>query len=511
MKKNVERIVKVQQGKLRGTIGRNPEISVFRGVPYAAPPTGPLRWRPPQKPIAWQGVRACNREPVIPLQQQGQFADGGHFAEMYRSEDCLTLDVWTPAQKGEEEKYPVMVWCFGGSFQGGYASDSMYDSELLAAKGIVCVTLNMRLGVMGYLCHPDLVKESGAHTCGNYGLLDIAFALQWIQENIHAFSGDPKQVVLVGQSTGAMSLCRLVASGLIDGLYAGLILQSGDPLVDFPIFCCEYDQAMREGQRFAEALGADSIDALRALPPDAFYPNGENLYTRIIGHPCVPVQDPVYFATPFELSLFTQRTSNVPMLLGSNADDAFSIHPCTPTELRTNIKARFTRFAEEVLKLYPFSTTSQALKVQNRIERDFWFARLRYIALVREKIGHTKTWQYFFTQPYLWPGIGIVGAVHVSELPYVFGSIRLLRGYNYPWDETNDHVFQIMSSFWGSFIQRRDPNVSWLPFWHTRDANHSYMEIGLHTGMQSDDMVLTPPQLDLWTRYCQYRTGITVE
>ena len=149
--------------------------------------------------------------------------------------------------------------------------------------------------------------------------------------------------------------------------------------------------------------------------------------------------------------------------------------------------------------------------MQNRIERDFWFARLRYIALVREKIGHTKTWQYFFTQPYLWPGIGIVGAVHVSELPYVFGSIRLLRGYNYPWDETNDHVFQIMSSFWGSFIQRRDPNVSWLPFWHTRDAKHSYMEIGLHTGMQSDDMVLTPPQLDLWTRYCQYRTGITVE
>lgn len=326
MKKNVERIVKVQQGKLRGTIGRNPEISVFRGVPYAAPPTGPLRWRPPQKPFAWQGVRACNREPVIPLQQQGQFADSGHFAEMYRSEDCLTLDVWTPAQKGEEEKYPVMVWCFGGSFQGGYASDSMYDSELLAAKGIVCVTLNMRVGVMGYLCHPDLVKESDAHTCGNYGLLDIAFALQWIQENIHAFSGDPKQVVLVGQSTGAMSLCRLVASGLIDGLYAGLILQSGDPLVDFPIFYCEYDQAMREGQRFAEALGADSIDALRALPPDAFYPNGENLYTRIIGHPCVPVQDPVYFATPFELSLFTQRTSNVPMLLGSNADDAFSIH-----------------------------------------------------------------------------------------------------------------------------------------------------------------------------------------
>ena len=179
-----------------------------------------------------------------------------------------------------------------------------------------------------------------------------------------------------------MSLCRLVASGLIDGLYAGLILQSGDPLVDFPIFYCEYDQAMREGQRFAEALGADSIDALRALPPDAFYPNGENLYTRIIGHPCVPVQDPVYFATPFELSLFTQRTSNVPMLLGSNADDAFSIHPCTPTELRTNIKARFTRFAEEVLKLYPFSTTSQALKVQNRIERDFWFARLRYICLL---------------------------------------------------------------------------------------------------------------------------------
>lgn len=511
MKRIESRIVNVQQGKLRGVAGRNPEISVFRGVPYAAPPTGALRWRPPQAPASWQGVRPCIREPIVPLQQQGQFADGGHFAEMYRSEECLTLDVWTPAQEDTVEKYPVMVWCFGGSFQGGYASDAMYDSELIAARGIVCVALNMRVGIMGYLCHPGLAAESETCTCGNYGLLDIAFALRWIQKNIAAFHGDPEQVVLVGQSTGAMSLCRLAASGLIDGLYAGLILQSGDPLVDFSIFHRDYEDALAEGQRFAEALGARDMETLRSLPPDAFYPNGENLYTRIIGHPCVPVQDPVYFTTPFSLSLFTEHTASVPILLGSNADDSLSICPCTPAELRSDIKARFSVFAEEVLKLYPFSTMPQALKMQSRMERDFWFARLRYIALVRAKMGHAKTWQYFFTQPYLWPGIGLVGAVHVSELPYIFGSIRLLKGYNYPWDETNDHIFQIMSSFWSSFIQRRDPNVGWLPVWFQRSATHSYMEIGLHTGMRTDDMVLTAQQLDLWTRYCQYRTGISVD
>lgn len=504
------RITRTNQGYVQGRAGRDEEVTVFRAVPYAAPPVGPLRWRPPQPPVAWQGVRPAGSESTVPLQERGMFADGGRFDSFYRTEDCLTVDIWTPADT-DLDSLPVMIWIFGGRFQGGYASDNMYDSELLAAKGVVCVTVNMRVGVFGYLCHPELLKEGKGLTCGNYGLLDIIEAVKWVSENIKHFGGNPNNITLVGQSTGALSLCRIVASGLLNGLYKGLILQSGDSLLSHKPFEDTMEDAMVRGSEFAKYLGADSIDELRALPPDKFIEDGVNVYEEYFNQICVPIQDRSFFKTPFKESLFTENTRFIPMIIGSNADDGFMIMPSESTNeaLDTILDERFGSFAPKVRRLYSFYGDTQSYQTFRIIERDYWFARIRFIALAREKMRHGATWQYYFTQPYLWPGLGILGAVHVSELPYVFGSIRLLKGYDYPWDENNDRLFQIMSDFWIAFIKNSNPNKGWLPIWHPRSHRHKYMEIGLDTGMHMEE-IMSEEKMKLWTEFCMSYCNYTV-
>jgi para-nitrobenzyl esterase len=463
--------VKVSGGLVAGAAG-NSAITVFKGIPFAAPPVGNLRWRAPRSVVAWTGVRKADHFSASCIQNVVTERKPWTFEFMTHgeiSEDCLYLNIWTPAGSAGE-KHPVFFWMYGGGNNEGSAAVPVYDGEQLAKKGLVVVTINYRLGVMGFFTHPELTKE--ADTSGNYGLLDQLAALHWVKSNIAAFGGDPARVTIAGQSAGAADTHSLVASPLAKGLFARAIEESGSNIA--AIMRPLADQE-KNGVRFAEAKGAHSLADLRAM-------SAQDLSTPITGGAPIrfgPVVDGHFLpASPNEI--FAEGKQNdVPELTGCNKDDLGGgvPHPNTTVDAFTkSAHQRYDNMADAFLKLYPAESNAQAGDSQNASARDQLRTSMYLWALNRAKTAKTKAWTYYWDHTLPGPDADQYGAFHTSEVPYVFNS---LAKSDRPFTDADRKIAEMMSSYWANFATTGDPNGRGLPHWASvSDAPDRTMELG---------------------------------
>ena len=344
-------------------------LTVYKGLPFAAPPVGALRWREPQPVARWSGVRVADT--FAPACMQTGVSMPGETPPRV-SEDCLYLNVWTPAPRRAAAPLPVLVWIYGGGFSNGSASMPLYWGDRLARKGIVVVTIAYRVGPFGFLAHPELTAESPHHSSGNYGLMDQIAALQWVRRNIGGFGGDPGKVTIAGQSAGAACVSILMASPLARGLFQRAIGESGGlfkPMALAPGYLLA--NAERDGVAFAASRGAKSLAALRALSATAVLSGGPDVASH-------PVIEPyVLPASPYEV-LASGRQAPVPVLVGSNADEARSLitdlDTVTAANFEAGVAARWGALPPQLLAPFPHATDAQARAARLGFERNLRFA-----------------------------------------------------------------------------------------------------------------------------------------
>ncbi len=457
----IQQPVKVQSGLISGTASGDPAVAVFKGVPYAAPPVGNLRWRAPEAPAAWKGVRKGDNFSASCIQNVVTERKPWTFEFMAHgdiSEDCLYLNIWTPA-KSTGEKLPVLFWMYGGGNVEGSASVPVYDGDNLAKKGLVVVTINYRLGVLGFFTHPALTKE--ADTSGNYGLLDQLAALKWVRANIAAFGGDPARVTIAGQSAGAADAHNLVASPLAKGLFARAIEESGSNIARGVPTLAEQE---KDGVRFAEAKGAHSLAELRALSAKDFI---APVTAAGGGAPLRfgPVVDG-HFLPESPNQIFAEGKQNdVPELTGCNKDDLGGgvPHPDTTVAAFTKMASeRYGDMSGAFLKLYPAGSKEQAGLSQNEAARDQLRVAMYLWTQNRAKTAKTKVYTYYWDHTLPGPDAEKFGAFHTSEVPYVFNS---LAKSDRPFTDADRHIADMMSSYWVNFATTGDPNGNGLAHW----------------------------------------------
>ena len=444
--------IRLNTGLIAGTSASSPGVRVFKGIPFAASPTGPLRWRPPQPPAMWTGVRDATTFGPRCMQGQGSAADV--------SEDCLYLNVWTAAASAAERR-PVIVWSYGGSLRSGAGSQSQYDGEALARKGVVLITYNYRLGMFGFFSHPELTRESPQKASGNYGLMDLIAVLEWVQRNVTAFGGDPNRVTIMGESAGASLVACLVASPRAPGLFHRAIAQStgctGTSRIGLPLTTLADAEA--EGTKLASAMGASSLDALRAMPADEILRKGQG--ARV-------VVDGWTMTADWMATLAQGRQAQVDVLLGSNKDEGtfpiFGVPDGGPKEFMARTTQRYGALAPAMLKLYPARSAAESDASQLAAFRDLVFWNLRTWARSQVRLGKARAYLYFFTrEPPSAPGQLSRGASHTAEIPYAFDNLHLDK--NRPWADVDRRLADMMSSYWVNFAATGDPNGPGLPAW----------------------------------------------
>jgi len=455
--------VRIEDGLIQGTIEDG--LNVYRGIPFAAPPVGDLRLAAPQPAKAWEGVlqadkfaRACVQNPnAIPAI---------NVPAIEVSEDCLYLNVWTPA-KSAAEKLPVMVWIHGGGFFGGASLYDLYSGEELAQMGVVFVSITYRLGKFGFLAHPELSAESPHKVSGNYGLLDQIAGLQWVKKNIAAFGGNPDQATIFGESAGGIAVAALTASPLAQGLFHRAISESGGFLgVPGEGNLLSLRSAEKEGQEFAKSVGAASLTDLRKLSADQIFKASGNGWPIIDGYVIPDDQYQLYQAGKYH---------DVPLLIGTNSNEggAFS-RPITPEQYQAGIRQRFGSHADTILKLYPGATPEQARIANGDIMRDSTFAWPTWAwARLQTQTGKSGVYLYYFDQPL--PGSGIAGASHGAEMPYVF---KHLKQRTLPWRPEDYQLAEAIAGYWVNFARSGDPNGGNLPKWPAfRDGAPTVMHL----------------------------------
>jgi para-nitrobenzyl esterase len=483
----IDGTVRIDTGGVSGIATSAPGIYVFKGIPYAAPPTGNLRWHSPRPAAKWEGVRKMDQfqSPCVqPLRTNPQQTRG--------SEDCLYLNVWTPA-KSPGDKLAVMVWIHGGGFRDGTGSMLLHDGVALARKGVVVVTINYRLGVIGFLAHPELTKESDRNASGNYGLMDAIAALQWVQRNIARFGGDPAKVTIFGQSAGSMAVSCLQASPLAKGLFRAAIGQSGASFGGM-LNNGSLGDAERKGVKFAEAAGAKSLAELRAKPA------GDLM--RVAFTPGPNADGWVLPEGPW--TIFQKGNQNrVPVLVGSNSDEGrlFARGRMSAQQFIEDARKRFGADADEYLRLYPAGTETQAAESRQRsATEESMGMNMRLWAEAQVKSG-SKAYIYYFTR--VTPGgppantpadVPRLGAPHGEDLAYASNNIantEALRNSdtfrNAEPAEYDLKLADIVSSYWVNFAKSLDPNGANLPRWSPFEAGKSdqVMELGDNVGMRS--------------------------
>ena len=488
--------LRVETGLLTGAVTAD-GVRVYKGIPFAAPPVGDLRWRAPQPPAKWDGVRKADQFSAACVQVLGRSRPPWTEEFMVQenaSEDCLCLNVWTNAKRANA-KLPVLVYIHGGAYQEGSGAVAVYDGAELAKKGLVVVTINYRLGVFGFLALPELSRESGHNASGNYGLLDQIAALQWTQKNIAAFGGDPARVTIAGQSAGAGSVHSLMASPLAKGLFHRAIAESGSGLTGAPM--TPLGEAEKFGLRFMQAAGANSLAALRAMPAEDLLKAA-----RQPGAPPIPFRPNVdgWFLPTDVATTFRERKQNdVPMLTGLTADEGSS----SPTygklkaeDFQRQSRERYKEMAESFLQLYPSNTAEQAPPAQKMSARERGLASMYLWGVERAKNSQAKLFTYYFTRGVPWPQYPQFGAFHTGEVPYVFGNLRLL---NRPWEAVDHKLAETMMSYWANFARTGDPNGKGLPRWPQFDAaQRQTMELGEKTGARP---LMEPSHLAFWEKY----------
>jgi para-nitrobenzyl esterase len=446
------RNVRTASGIVAGTATADGAVKIFMGVPFAAPPVSELRWKAPQAVASWKGARECTIPPASAMQGKPTpfFGWSKEFLipEEPISEDCLYLNIWTPAQTNKD-KLPIIVWIHGGGFTGGSGTVPLYDGEAMARKGIIFITINYRLGIFGFLAHPELSVEAENGVSGNYGILDQIAALQWVRENIGAFGGDPTRVTIAGQSAGAMSVNMLVVSPLAKGLFAGAIAQSGGMFgKNFAI--SDLKTAEATGKQLTGNLGA-SISDLRKLPADSLL--------KVRGMFSVTVDNVVI---PSVSEIFTQGKQNdVPLISGWNADDGVSFMPPVPAgQYKAQVKAQYGEKAEKFLEIFKSDTDEEALRSQKLVSQLFFgWNNFQWAALQSEKGKHPAYLYYFKRVP---PGEPNYGAFHSADFAY---ALHTLSKWDRPFTDTDYQLEEIMSSYWVNFAATGNPNGEGLPAW----------------------------------------------
>jgi para-nitrobenzyl esterase len=451
--------VKVEGGLVQGTIEDG--LTVYRGIPFAAPPAGDLRWRAPQPAAKWDGVRETVR--FAPSCMQGTMNPaGGRGPGM--SEDCLYLNVWTPA-KSPRDRIPVLVWIYGGGFGAGATSEPSYSGEKLARKGVVLVSIAYRVGQMGFLAHPQLTAESRNQVSGNYGLLDMIAGLEWVRKNIAAFGGDPRRVTIFGESAGGIAVSMLCASPLAKGLFHGAISQSGGSFgpprpTTFPGENLKrLAEAERSGEAYAAKAGASSMADLRKLAPDKL-PGGRGMggsWPIIDGWVIPDDQYKLYEA---------KKYNDTPILVGYNSDEGASFSPPkTPEDYIAGVKARYGPFAERLLAAYPTDATTVP-KTARDLARDAAFGWHTWAwARLQSKSGKSKAFYYYFDQHPEYPAGSLragYGAVHGADVAYVF---QHLNPANPQIRKPDLSISEAMATYWTNFAKRGDPNGDGVPVW----------------------------------------------
>ncbi len=456
--------VRVEGGLLQGIPGVVvPDLKVYKGVPYAAPPVGNLRWRPPAPAAPWQGVRKAGKFSATCMQTD--YPEGSPFRSAPEpvSEDCLYLNIWTGAKTVKENR-PVMVWIHGGALTRGSGSIGIYDGEQLAKMGVVLVTINYRLGIFGFLAHPELSKEVPRGSSGNYGILDQIAALQWVQRNIEVFGGDPKRVTIFGESAGSWSVNALVASPLAKGLFQRAIGESGGNFAKLQTL----PEAEQAGLRTAKALGGLSIAQLRQKPAAEIMKANPGL-----ARPNVDgwlLTDQVY--TTFAKG----KQNDVATIVGSNADEGTAFTPPTKAAMfQAQAKARFGELSSDYLMIYPAKSDEQAQASAAAAMRDQTFGwEMRTWARMQAKTGKQKVFLYYFSRVPPDPIGKKLGAYHSSEIRYVFDNLQ-----NNPAEDIDREIARVMSTYWVNFATKGDPNGKTLPKW---PAFTEKGEIGMRFG-----------------------------
>lgn len=478
--------VLTRSGWLAGTITADGEIQVFKGIPYAAPPIGKLRWRPPQLVTPWSGVRPATEFGPRCIQPDRSQRSIGYFGPEMESEDCLYLNIWTQGRSGIR---PVMVWFHGGAFYLGSGSLPIFNGEQLARAGVVLVTVNYRLGRLGFLAHPELSRESGYGASGNYGLLDQVAALRWIQDNIASFGGDPRRVTVFGQSAGSVSVSCLMSTPIAKGLFHRAIGQSG-ALFAPPAASSgtgdsmqTLDDAERSGSELARALGASTSEDLRALPARQLQlarphkSGGDEPYDpshvpRGSFDTAYPIVDG-YVLPDSAFAIFAEgRQNDVPLLTGSTANEGATMpRASSVSQFLAESRSEFGELFAWFSKLFPAENDDQALDAsqsafgyRNFIWQNWTWARMH------EQTGRSKTFYYRFVRvPPLPPDADFfentaskLRAFHGGEIPYVF---RNLHVRNWPWQDIDRQLSWSMSSYWLNFVTAGDPNGEKLPNW----------------------------------------------
>lgn len=517
----IEQPVQIEQGLLQGVPGDDPIVTVFRGIPYAAAPVGELRWKAPQPPASWDGVRLADSfGDMCP-----QPAPSGSNRTRPMSEDCLTLNIWTAAASADEAR-PVYVWIYGGGFSGGSGSNPAFDGEYLARKGLVVVTFNYRLGALGFLATPELSAESGHEASGNYGLLDDIAVLQWVRDNIAAFGGDPGRVTIGGQSAGGGSVGFLSMSPLAKGLFANAIVESHSryprdlELRYLSVSHRMLDAAESAGIEFLEGLGVDSPEELRALPWEQVLGDSRaidaDVYTGSSAKPPLfrPVIDGWVIPRNYTETYARGSQNDVGYLTGNNRDETGAIPETSFQQRRSEVadnragappvivtldaylaaaREKFGPMADEFLELYPAADDDEAALASNAAARDNSRISTYLWAGLWTQHAARPVFTYFWTHRPPGPGHDMRGAYHGSEIAYSFGN----AGEH--WTDEDFRVSGIMSSYWANFIATGNPNGEGLPEWPVYDSDMPrVMELGENFAPIA---IAEPARLDFWKRF----------
>jgi para-nitrobenzyl esterase len=460
--------VKVNSGIISGKTSDDQAVKIFMGVPFAAPPVGDLRWKAPQPVAAWEGVRACVTPPASAIQSPPKpfmcWSKEFMAPESPLSEDCLYLNVWTTA-KTAQDKLPVMVWIHGGAFTGGSGTVPLYDGEAMSRKGVVFVTINYRLGILGFLAHPELSAESELKTSGNYGILDQIAALKWVKENIAALGGDPNNVTIDGQSAGAFSVNMLVVSPLAKGLFQKAIAQSGGMFGKQLSLGQTLQSAEESGKQLTEKLKIANIAALRAIPADSLLKIQARFGITVDNVVIPPVYD----------TFAAGKHNDVAVISGWNADDGVSFGPpAKATQFQENINKQYGDKAGDFLKLFPASNDEEAGKSQKLVSQLFFGWNNYAWARLQTAKGSGKAYLYNFKR--VPPGEPNYGAFHSSEFGY---ALHNLKKWDRPFTDVDYKLEDTMSSYWVNFAKTGDPNGEGLPAWPAFSANNpEIIELG---------------------------------
>ena len=486
--------VKITNGILESTAAPKDSVRAFKGIPFAQPPIGNLRWREPRPVDNWNGVR--NADQFGPTCMQRLTPDDDYWVRgKGMSEDCLYLNVWTPV-KSPREKLPVLVYIFGGGFQNGDGSEPRYDGGNMARHGIVTVSVNYRTNIFGFFVHPELIKESPKHSAGNYGLLDQVAALSWVHENIGAFGGDPDRVTVAGESAGSISVSALMASPLSKGLMAGAIGESGAMTSSLPPR--PLAEAEQNGLKFGAAVGANSLADLRAMTAGEI----QEATGKTRGIRFNTVLDGYFLPKPVAAIYEAGEQAKVPLLAGSNSEERsarsiFNDGEATPEALAGAIRKFYGDKADQVLKAYSAITTDEAWEAAAHLAsaRFVGFSTWKWSELHMQTSGK-PVYRYLYARPrprFLGgPGkpdpdesggpatrqqVGPRGAAHSAEIQYAMGNLDLDKRYG--WEPADYQVSKTMQALFVNFIKTGNPNGSGIPEWpaYRPDTGYQRMRI----------------------------------